>query len=548
MTPHGPLPTRGIWIDACLRLQKRAPMSSAATSYDELPYDGGSFPLTHPLKLGWIAALHGLTPAPVRACRVLEIGCGDGSNLLPLAEAYPEAQFHGFDLSQRHIDLAQGVARDLGLSNVIFEQRDVLDFTPAGRTYDYIIAHGIFSWVPEPVRQRLLQVTQACLSEQGIATISFNTLPGWHIRGVVRDALGFHGGHFRTTAEKLSQAKALLRFLADSVPEGSAYGGYLRFEAKELSAMPDSYLLHEFLEGENHALYLHAFVDLVRRHGLDYLGDAERPVTAAGHLAPPVRTTLTRLARDTVGFEQYADFVTIRSFRRAVLVRSGRRTDPGIRPDCLRKGWYTSDFRPDPAGATPNQAPGAPERFSNSRGVGFSTDDPWVRTLLHRLADAAPREVAYDDLLRAWQARPLTRAGVAPQPGLDDLNEPLSVLLDQGVLDASLEPYPEAGRSAASLRVSPLARFEAQQRSKVTNRRHAGMKMDPFVRWLLGRLDGTRTRDQLVDDVVQAIAPPGQTLVVGGQKVTDPVQVRATAEESLGVALARLEAAFYLVP
>ena len=86
-------------------------MSSAATSYDELPYDGGSFPLTHPLKLGWIAALHGLTPAPVRTCRVLEIGCGDGSNLLPLAECYPEAQFHGFDLSQRHIDLAR--PRDL---------------------------------------------------------------------------------------------------------------------------------------------------------------------------------------------------------------------------------------------------------------------------------------------------------------------------------------------------------------------------------------------------------------------------------------------------
>ena len=77
-------------------------------------------------------------------------------------------------------------------------------------------------------------------------------------------------------------------------------------------------------------------------------------------------------------------------------------------------------------------------------------------------------------------------------PKIERLHEPLSVLLDQGVLDASLEPYPEAGRSAASLRVSPLARFEAQQRSKVTNRRHAGMKMDPFVRWLLGRLDGTR--------------------------------------------------------
>lgn len=520
-------------------------MSAAATSYDALPYEGGAFPLTHPLKLGVIAALQGLEVAPVRTCRVLEIGCGDGSNLLPLAESFPEAQFHGFDLGQRHIDTAQRVARELGLSNVVFEQKDVLDFDPAGQTYDYILAHGIFSWVPDSVRARILEVTRDCLSDRGVATISYNTLPGWHLRGALRDMLRIHSRHCRSSAEKLGQGRALLQFLADGAPKGSAYGAYLAFELKALMAMPDSYLLHEFLEGENRAFSLRTFVDFARRHGLNYVGDAKRLVTAAGSLTPGVRAALTRMTRDAVEFEQYADFVSVRSFRRSVLVRSGRSPSREVHTDVLRRCWFTSDFRP----ASPtNGAEGGAERFSTPRGLTFSTQDGLIRAVLQRIAQAGPLDVSFDELWQACRASTPETHGSASTHGPEVLEQLLHALHNQAVVDVALEPYPRAGRRSDRPCVTAFARFEAQHRLKVTSRRHVGMKVDPFTRWLLPRLDGTRTRAQLLDDYVGMVASGELTLQVAGKTLLDPVQVRVVAEEHLELGLQQLEAASYLLP
>jgi 2-polyprenyl-3-methyl-5-hydroxy-6-metoxy-1,4-benzoquinol methylase len=158
--------------------QKTAP----ATSYDEVPYESYSYVQTHPAHMATIARLFGLNPPDFKKASVLELGCAGGGNLLPLALLYPEASFTGLDLSQEQIAEANEGKKALKLKNIDFKQQDITTFdlkAHAGK-FDYIIVHGVFSWVPEPVRGKILELCQSCLSPDGLALISYNTLPGWN--------------------------------------------------------------------------------------------------------------------------------------------------------------------------------------------------------------------------------------------------------------------------------------------------------------------------------------------------------------------------------
>src|SRR5262245_22544912 len=121
------------------------------TSYDELPYSSRAFPYTHPDRLAVWAVLLGMTPRPVGSCRVLELGCGMGANLMPMAEQLPGSQFLGIDLSTRQIAAGKQIAAELGLTNIDFQALDILELGPSLGEFDYIICHGVYSWVPEPV-------------------------------------------------------------------------------------------------------------------------------------------------------------------------------------------------------------------------------------------------------------------------------------------------------------------------------------------------------------------------------------------------------------
>src|ERR1700679_1149112 len=130
-------------------------MHAAHDPYDSLAYPGFSFPNTHPDRLAALAILHGLSPAPVEHCRVLEIGCNEGANLIPMAYAMPKSEFVGFDLARLPIERGQERIRELGLKNISIFQGNLLDAGKELGSFDYIIAHGFYAWVPEPVCHRL---------------------------------------------------------------------------------------------------------------------------------------------------------------------------------------------------------------------------------------------------------------------------------------------------------------------------------------------------------------------------------------------------------
>ena len=184
------------------------------STYDRVPYVSRPFRQTHPGHLAAVARLHGVPAAGPAAARVLEIGCAGGGNLLPMAERWPGARFVGVDASARQIGDARRDADGLGLTNVEFVAADVAAWDPGDAgPFDYVLCHGVYSWVSEGVRTAILARLRNSLGPAGVGYVSYNTLPGWHVRRALRDVMRFRARGYDDPAEQLEQAKRVVSFL-----------------------------------------------------------------------------------------------------------------------------------------------------------------------------------------------------------------------------------------------------------------------------------------------------------------------------------------------
>lgn len=240
--------------------------------YDNCPYESYPIAITAPATLYMHGRLRGHQPPPWREATVLELGCANGANLLPLAYHHPDAHFIGIDSSQRQINDAIEGVEQLGLENIRFLKCNIMEFELQEK-FDYVIAHGVYSWVPEAVRLRILELAQTLLNPGGILYLSYNTLPGWGIRGLVR-RIFFQLGISSATQENANKALALSQQLASLLPEGeNAYSVLMRQELGRLHKFNPSYIAHEYLEPNNDAFQFSDVASLAKQYGLDYLGD-----------------------------------------------------------------------------------------------------------------------------------------------------------------------------------------------------------------------------------------------------------------------------------
>ena len=360
------------------------------TSYDEFPYQSVPLRQTHPDHLATVASLFGFDAADVGRARVLEIGCGSGGNLIPLAASYPDSTFVGIDLSA--VQIAHGAAEieALGLRNIRLQAMDVMAFDEAQGAFDYIIAHGIYSWVPAPVQDRILALCASLLAPNGIAFVSYNTLPGWRMLSTVREAMLYHTRDVEDSGARVAKARATLDFLAEAVPDrDSAYGRLLRLAAEHIRQKPDYYVLHEYLEETNEAVYFEQFVERVVARGLRYLGDSDIRTMLPLGLPPKTDATLNRIAPGLIRREQFLDFLKSRSFPESV--------DPGGRGARSQALGGASD------GAAGRGA-GAAQRGAARRRLG-SRRDLSLRRRPKRRGVSPHRQVRTDDTGGAMAAR-----------------------------------------------------------------------------------------------------------------------------------------------
>lgn len=386
-------------------------LSDLAESYNRQPYFSNVFPWSAPAYIRAAAHLYGIGTPPVARARILELGCAAGGNCIPIASLYPDAEVVGVDISERQIAAGQQVIQRAGLKNIRLLKGCFSQLPKTLGQFDYIIAHGVWSWVPESVQQALLQVCQQHLQPQGAAYISFNTYPGWKLQEIVREAMLFHCQQFGG-AHEVARARELLTFfmhgLADSHPLKEVL-------AKQAQAVPagaenDYYIAHEYLELHNLPIYLQDFVQRLAQYGLHHVGDVEVRNECPQRYGEQFAQHFEWFAPSQQGVarQQYLDFAVGRQFRKSLVVHRSfiEQQRPQIDLKRLEElqfaGWFEVQQQSKDAHNQPIVS-----FYQNLQQESFRVDDPVHHTWLSYLHECWPRPVSGRDLLRiAAQAHP----------------------------------------------------------------------------------------------------------------------------------------------
>lgn len=521
-----PKPTRGRRDDASLTSGAVASASPelpfddsrlALRAYDEFPYESHSFPLTHPERLATIATLFGMQPVPLERARILELGCSSGGNLIPMALTMPGASFTGYDLSGVQVQQANEIIGALGIGNVKVEQRNILDVKEGADRFDYIICHGVFSWVPENVQERILSICRESLNPNGVALISYNTYPGWHTRESIRGMMRYHARQFEDPRTQVAQSRALLDFLVKSVnAEKSPYGMHLAAELRLLSATADSYIAHEHLEHWNQPAYFYQFAERAARHDLQYLGESEFSTMVVQNFSAPVVETLSKGIRDVIRMEQYMDFVRNRSFRLTLVCHKEQAIDRNV--DSSRLFGLHIEAAAEPVDAQADVRSSSNDAYKTRGGIRFQTTAQLTKAALRILSAAWPSAISFGDLLA--EALDMV-GGSSASDASRRLAADLLQLFAAGAIELHSVPSAFTTSVSKTPRAGTLARLQASRGNRVTNFRHESLALNDVEREVLLLLDGTLGREEVIARLLVAVEAGRLQLKRGDQPILD---------------------------
>jgi methyltransferase-like protein len=453
-------------------------------AYDIVAYPGFSYPDTHPDRLAAMAILHGLSPAPVDRCRVLEIACGEGANLIPMAYAIPGSEFIGFDLASSPIECGQARLREAALTNVRLFQSNLLDIGPELGRFDYIIAHGLYAWVAEPVRDRLLALVSELLTSDGVAFVSYNALPGGHLRNLIRDIMLYRAKGIEDPEEQTTSGVAFLRLLAEVRPPDDIYRLLLEEHLKQMHKRSPAAIFHDELSTAYHPLHFAEFVEHARKHGLQYLSESVLPPPTDPCFRSDLRPSLESAAGDIIAEEQLLDFMRMRRYRETLLCRTESPVRRDFPAEQFRRLHFASQTVP-----THGEALGA-KIFTLPGGIKMETAHHGTIALMEQLAAAWPCALSFDEIEPALAA-------------LGHDNERATLLMRLAVakmIELHAWKAPVAREISARPRASACSRHDASTREYVTTLFHSTVRLeDPVVRGFLKLLDGTRDHAALLD-------------------------------------------------
>jgi SAM-dependent methyltransferase/methyltransferase-like protein len=485
----------------------------APISYDSVLYPGSPFSQTHPRRLATLASLHGMTPAPPSKCRVLELGCGDGGNLIPMAYQFPDSEFIGVDLSSRAVEIGVDKIADIGLRNIELHALDITKITPALGRFDYIICHGVYSWVPPAVRAKVMSIFRAHLAPQGIAYVSYNCQPGSYLRDMTRAIMLYHVRDTDDPQQRLQQGRLLLQVLSETNTETDPYGFALRSQHERVRKTPDAVLYHDDLDSGAEAFFLHQVVEAAGREGLQYVSDASSPILTGnlmelrGEPEAVVKLMLQIPEEDWATREQYFDFARGRMFRETLLCNREIKLERPLRPGRIKHFQLSSELPLETADLDLNQ-PGATE-FKTRSGQKVRTDHRLTKAAFVHLATIWPQTIGAAELMNAALAR-LGQTADLPQSDWDaQFDQMAQILLScfcAGAVEIDAFPLDVMSTISNRPKASLLVRKQVDKGPLLTNLRHGIVAIeDPVTKSLIRLLDGTRTVDQLVTDLAAIV-------------------------------------------
>jgi methyltransferase-like protein/cyclopropane fatty-acyl-phospholipid synthase-like methyltransferase len=523
-------------------------LMSMTNPYDAVPYPSLSYSQSHPDRLATVARLVGMNPAPVTQCRVLEVGCASGGNLIPMAEQLPHSKFVGIDLSARQIALGQEAVHALGFQNVTLKQLDLMDADESLGEFDYIIAHGVFSWVPRRAQEKLLELCRRNLAPQGVAYISYNVYPGWRLLGAAREMMLYHTRNIVEPMAKARHARELFEFLYEALGGNKQnerhflrpYINFLRQEREHLQDHQDALLLHDELEEVNDPTYFHQFIARAEKHGLQYACEADFSKVMLSNLPDEVAAELSKLATGLIELEQYMDFVRNNTFRQTLLCHQTVTLTRALRPELASNFYLASRARPETP-EPPAQA-GKIVKFHAPDGATLAIDHPLSKMAMLCLGQVWPRALSFGELLTLARSYLSKAEG---DPGRGECVESTPMDADAHVLAANiLKAYTYSNNlvelhgfapqvmTTASERpmVSAWVRYQAahETRPKVTNVWHERVSLDELDCFLAQRLDGAHDHATLVDAALEGPIAEGQLVLRDNNEPVSMIDMAAT--------------------
>lgn len=518
------------------------PTEVAPASFDDFPYPSHAYPQTHPDHLATLAILSGLAPSAVEQCRVLELGCASGGNLIPIAYSLPESHFVGIDFSGEAVQKGMESIDRLGLKNITLHHKDLKDVDTSIGQFDYIIAYGIFSWVPRHVQEKILEICRDNLAPQGVVHMSYNVYPGWHMYQVIRDAMFYSTKSIDDWPERVTKSRWFIDYLAEQHAGQEGYfGPFLQAIQALLKPAGDGYIRHDFLAEHNAPLYFNEFIERANQKGLQFLANGW--IGSQGDIPAGVMETVLDLAENEIEVEQYLDIIQNRSFRETLLCHESCAVQHELDPGCLADLRLASRVKPEEESV--DLASTETTVFLGPGKKNLSTAHPLTKAALSYLESRYPESVPFANLVDEAKAK-LTTLDDSQHlcTGKDTETLAMNFLRLYGEDVDLVNIHSFQARFVTEIPVKPLAsaiaRLQIEQDVPVTNLYHQRLNVDKGIRRLIPHLDGLHDRQALIQ-VLVALSDEGIIEVSQeGQPVSDPDFIKETLLEVLDVLLEQI--------
>jgi methyltransferase-like protein/ubiquinone/menaquinone biosynthesis C-methylase UbiE len=450
-----------------------------------------------------LAVLFGMQPVSVDRCRILELGCGDGANLIPIASTFPNSEVVGIDLANTPIEIGCGVVGELGLENIRLQAMDILQIGPSLGQFDYIIAHGVYSWVPLSVRDKTLAIMRDHLAPQGVAYVSYNALPGCHVRQMIREMMLFHLRHISDAQARVTEALDFLRALRSALEgQENSTRALLKEEVTAILERDPAGIFHDELAEFWYPVHFAEFIAHAERHGLKYLTEANIFDMEPGKFPNQVQEQLETWAGGSrLDHEQYMDFLKCRRFRQTLLCHCGVNISNNVIGDRIRCLYAASAATA--VSAQPDLTGERPEEFRGEKGAVMVTAHPLAKTAIQYLAKMWPEAIRFDAL--AVRCGELMHGAAEPE-ALADI---LLATFRAGLVELHANPPACVSKAGPCPTTTRLARWQARHGKIITTLRHVPINVPGEVeRRFLSLLDGTRDRNALVSELASIFHPP----------------------------------------
>ncbi|WP_237288480.1 methyltransferase regulatory domain-containing protein [Variovorax sp. PAMC 28711] len=463
-----------------------------------------------------------------------------GWQLDSVCVALSESTALGVDLST--VQVAQGVEAigHAGLKNVELRAFNIAEIDASFGQFDYIVCHGVYSWVPADVQEAILRVCSENLAPNGVAYISYNVYPGWKAREIVRDAMILRGAPRDEPEEKLSYARGMLEFLEQSARPDSVLKKTLEETMPIVRSSSNYYLLHEFLEPCNAPCYFKEFVARSNAHGLTYLADAEPSTMFVQNYGEKVREPLLReCGGSQILMEQYLDFLVNRTFRQTLLVKQARGADIRYRldPERIRTMEYAGVFSAEDGSALTLDTREQPANALRNLKVTLRL--PVHKAVAQVLDEHYPATVNSGTLIAAVAAR-IGETGAAVDPFVMGMLEELLIIgavrirrtAVQAASNVSAHP-----RALPAIRRAPGLALEAGASAGACNQWHEPVGLSMLERCILPLLDGQHSHEALAEHLADEARAERLRFIKDDKTITEPAALLEFTRQQVALAL-----------